>query len=293
MAQFGKSASAKRSKPSYLYSIIGVALILFLFGIVGLFFLNLRKSGDVFKEQLEINAYITPTATPKQKDSLYQYIKSLDYVKSAEYLTKEKAIEKYNAQYDTSWKKMMINNPMPESVSFFLKASHVNADSLTSFKDRLMAAYGNIISEFQDSKETVKNIGDFAKYVSIGIVLFAIIVSIIVVISIDNTIRLAMYSNRFLIKTMQMVGATRWFIARPLNIRAIVNGLIASGLAIAAVLGSIVLLEKIIPGMNALRDGKSIIAVVVGILLLGVSITVISTNRSILKYLKMKLDDLY
>ena len=293
MAQFGKSASAKRSKPSYLYSIIGVALILFLFGIVGLFFLNLRKSGDVFKEQLEINAYITPTATPKQKDSLYQYIKALPYVKSAEYLTKEKAIEKYNAQYDTSWKKMMINNPMPESVSFFLMASHVNADSLTSFKDRLFAQYGSIISEFQDSKETVKNIGDFAKYVSIGIVLFAVIISIIVVISIDNTIRLAMYSNRFLIKTMQMVGATRWFIARPLNVRAIVNGLIASGLAIAAVLGSIVLLEKIIPGMNSLRDGKSIFAVVIGILLLGVSITVISTNRSILKYLKMKLDDLY
>ncbi len=293
MAQFGKSASAKRSKPSYLYSIIGVALILFLFGIVGLFFLNLRKSGEVFKEQLQINAYLTPSATAKQKDSLFQYVQSLPYVKSAEYITKEKAIAKYNAENDTAWKKMMINNPMPESVSFYLKASHVNNDSLAVLHNNLMSGYGNIISEFQDSQETVRNVGDFAKYVSLGILIFAIIVSIIVVISIDNTIRLAMYSNRFLIKTMQMVGATRWFISKPLNIRAIINGLVAAGLAIAAILGSILLLEKIIPGMSSLRDGASMLIVVACILILGVSITVISTNRSILKYLKMKLDDLY
>ncbi len=293
MAQFGKSASAKRSKPSYFYSIVGVALILFLFGILGLFFLNLRKSGDVFKEQLVISAYITPTAKPTQKDSLFQYVKSLPYVKKAEYITKQKAIEKYNAQNDTAWKKMMIDNPMPESVDFYLKAQYVNRDSLTSMTNQLKAAYGDIITDIQDSKDTVSSIGSFAKYVSVGIIIFAIIVSVIVVVSIDNTIRLAMYSNRFLIKTMQMVGATRWFIARPLNIRAIINGLIASGMAIAAVLGSLVLLEKVIPEMSSLRDGKSILFVVIGILVLGVSITLISTNRSILKYLKMKLDDLY
>lgn len=293
MAQFGKSASAKRSKPSYFYSIVGVALILFLFGILGLFFLNLRKSGDVFKEQLVISAYITPTAKPTQKDSLFQYVKNLPYVKKAEFITKQKAIEKYNAQNDTAWKKMMIDNPMPESVDFYLKAQYVNRDSLTSMTNQLKAAYGDIITDIQDSKDTVSSIGSFAKYVSIGIIIFAIIVSVIVVVSIDNTIRLAMYSNRFLIKTMQMVGATRWFIARPLNIRAIINGLIASGMAIAAVLGSLLLLEKVIPEMSSLRDGKSILFVVIGILVLGVSITLISTNRSILKYLKMKLDDLY
>lgn len=293
MAQFGKSASAKRSKPSYLYSIIGVALILFLFGIVGLFFLNLRKSGDVFKEQLQINAYLYRSATPKQKDSLFQYVQSLPYVKSAKFITKEQAIQEYNAENDTAWKKMMIENPMPESVSFFLRADHVNKDSLNTLRDTLMASYGSIIMDFQDSKETVQTIGDFAKYVSLGILIFAIITSIIVVISIDNTIRLAMYSNRFLIKTMQMVGATRWFISKPLNMRAIVNGLIAAGLAIVAILGSILLLEKLIPGMSSLRDGASMLIVIAGILILGVSITVISTNRSILKYLKMKLDDLY
>jgi len=293
MAQFGKSASAKRSKPSYIYSIIGVALILFLFGILGLFFLNLRKSGDVFKEQLEINAYLTPSATPKQKDSLFNYIKSLPYVKNAEFITKEKAIEIYNAKNDSNWRKLIFSNPLPESVSFYLKASHVNRDSLAAMSQALMASHGDIIAEIQDSKDTVKKIGSFAKYVSISILIFAIIISVIVVISIDNTIRLAMYSNRFLIKTMQMVGATRWFIARPLNIRAMINGLIASGLAIAAVLGSLILLEKVVPEMSSLRDGTSISFVIIGILVLGVSITLISTNRSILKYLKVKLDDLY
>ena len=131
------------------------------------------------------------------------------------------------------------------------------------------------------------------KTAAIWILIIAIILSILVIISIDNTIRLAMYSNRFLIKTMQMVGATRSFIARPLNMRAIINGLIAAGVAIVLMLGFVGLAEKFVPYFKVLHDTSSMLLLFLLMIVLGLVISLFSTYRSVLKYLKMKLDDLY
>ena len=293
MAQFGKSASSKRSKPSYGYAIIGVALVLFLFGIVGWLFLNLKKSGEMFRENIQVHAWLMPSAGKKQIDSLQKYIASLPYVKTAEFVSKEKAIQKWNAENDSSWKKFITNNPLPESIDFYVKADYMDKDSLSILSNYLESNFTGVMSEFQYPKETVGYVSSYTKYIAAGILVFAIILSIIVIVSIDNTIRLAMYSNRFLIKTMQMVGATRGFIAKPLNIRAIINGLIASILAIVAVFGFILLVENFIPWLRSLRDTTNMILIVSGILVLGITISWFSTHRSVLKYLQMKLDDLY
>lgn len=293
MAQFGKSASSKRSKPSYGYAIIGVALVLFLFGIVGWLFLNLKKSGEMFRENIQVHAWLMPSAGKKQVDSLQNYIASLPYVKSAEFVSKEKAIEKWNTENDTTWKKFITNNPLPESIDFYVKADYMDKDSLAILSRYLESNFSGIMSEFQYPKETVGYVSSYTKYIAAGILVFAIILSIIVIVSIDNTIRLAMYSNRFLIKTMQMVGATRGFIAKPLNIRAIINGLLAAIIAIIAVIGFILLVENFIPWLRLLRDAKNMVLISSGILVLGITISLISTHRSVLKYLQMKLDDLY
>jgi len=293
MAQYGKSLSAKRSKPSYAYAIIGVALVLFLFGIVAWFFLNLKKSGELFRENIQVHAYIAPNATKKQIDSLQNYIAAVPYIKSAEYVTKEKAKEKYNAENDSSWTKFLTNNPLPESVDFYVKANYMNKDTMAVLQAELESNFAGIMSEFQFPEGTVNGISSYTKYITIFVVLFAILLSIVVIISIDNTIRLAMYSNRFIIKTMQMVGATRGFIARPLNIRAIINGLIASLIAIVAVMGFILLAENFIPWIKQLRDATNFALIIGGILILGIIISLASTHRSVLKYLRIKLDDLY
>jgi cell division transport system permease protein len=293
MSQFGRSASARRSKPSYAYAIIGVALVLFLFGIVGWLFLNLKKSGEMFRENIQIHAWIAPSANKKQIDTLHQYIQQIPYAKGVEYITKEKALQKWNAENDSSWRKFLNNNPLPESIDFYVKADYMNADSLGNLKTDLEGRFPGVMNEFQYPNETVGTVSSYTKYIAAGILVFAILLSLIVMVSIDNTIRLAMYSNRFLIKTMQMVGATRGFITRPMNIRAVVNGLIASGIAILAVFGFIFMAEKFVPWLTLLRDGNNMLLICLGILLLGVSISVFSTNRSVTKYLKMKLDDLY
>ena len=292
MAQFGK-ASAKRGKPSYIYAIIGVALVLFLFGIVGWIFLNIRKTGEYFKESIQVHAWIGRTANKKQIDTVKNYITSLPYAKNVEYVTREKAVEKWNAVNDTTWKKFLDNNPLPESIDFFVKADYMQKDSLTSLGNYLENNFNGAISEFQYPTETVAYVSNFVRTAAIWVLVIAIILSILVIISIDNTIRLAMYSNRFLIKTMQMVGATRWFIAKPLDMRALINGLIASGIAIALMIGFVAIAEKSVPYFKILHDNSNMFLLFFGIIILGLFMTLFSTHRSVLKYLKMKLDDLY
>jgi cell division transport system permease protein len=292
MAQFGK-ASSKRGKPTYAYAIIGVSLVLFLFGIVGWFFLNLRKTGDYVKENIQVHAWLNPNAPKKHIDSLTTYLKALPYTKNVEYVTKEIAIAKWNADNDTTWKRFLDENPLPESIDFYVQANYVQKDSLDALSIDMLSRFPGLIKEFQFPTETISQVSKFVKTAAYIFLTAAIILTILVVFSIDNTIRLAMYSNRFLIKTMQMVGATRWFIARPINIRAVINGLIASGIAIAAIWASIILIESFAPSFKVLHDNTSMILLFLVIIVLGISITLVSTHRSVIKYLRMKLDDLY
>jgi cell division transport system permease protein len=139
----------------------------------------------------------------------------------------------------------------------------------------------------------VTNLNERASKIGLIFLVVAIILCVIVIFSIDNTIRLAMFSNRFLIKTMQMVGATRGFIAKPMNIKAVVNGLISSLIAIALLFTLIGWAESQFPQLKAIRDVQLTLILFGGMIVLGVGISVFSTHRSVLKYLKMKLDDLY
>jgi cell division transport system permease protein len=292
MSQFGKGSS-KKGKTTYAYAIIGVALVLFLFGIVGWFFIDVRKTGDYLKESIQIQAFLNRDASKTEIDSLQQYIAAIPYVKSAEYVTKEMAIQRYNADNDTSWRKFIANNPLPESIDFNVKADHVQADSLNALAENVQNAFPGVISEFKFPTVAVDKVSKYVKAGALVFLIIAVILTMLVIISIDNTIRLAMYSNRFLIKTMQMVGATRWFIAKPIDIRAIVNGLISALLAIIAVYSTVLVVEYFVPDFKTLHDTKSMAVLFMGIIVLGIIISVFSTHRAVLKYLRMKLDDLY
>jgi cell division transport system permease protein len=156
-----------------------------------------------------------------------------------------------------------------------------------------MAAYGSQITDLQYPQTLVTSLNERAAKIGLIFLVVAILLCLIVIFSIDNTIRLAMFSNRFLIKTMQMVGATQSFIARPLNIKAVVNGLVSSGIAIALLFTLIGWAESQFPQLKAIRNINHTLLLFGGLILLGVGISVFSTHRSVLKYLKMKLDELY
>jgi cell division transport system permease protein len=292
MAQFGKGSS-KKGKPNYITAIIGVALVLFLFGIIGWILINLRKTGDYIKEQVQVQAFINRDASKKVIDSAKQYIASLPYIKSVEYVSRDVAIKRYEAEHDSLWKTIIDANPLPESFEYFVKANYVQIDTLHKISAQIQELYPGLISGFKFPEEIVSKVGNLARNILIGFIIAALILTILVIFSIDSTIRLAMYSNRFLIKTMQMVGATRWFIAKPIDIRAIINGLIAALVAIGLLIAFIFLVESFRPEIKILRDNGSMAILFSSMILVGVVISLLSSHRAVLKYLKLKLDDLY
>ena len=291
MAEVGKS-SLKRSKPNYIYTIVGVSLVLLIMGIMGWFFLNINSVGNKFKEDIRLSVYLR-TLNKDTIGQIQQYIASKPYSKNVIYVDKNSAKQIWNKENNEDWAKILEVNPLPESIDFYAKAEYVNKDSLLKIVDELMGAYGNQITDLQYPQTLVNNLNERASKIGLIFLVVAISLSLIVIFSIDNTIRLAMFSNRFLIKTMQMVGATQSFIARPLNIRALINGLISSGIAIILLFLLIGWAESQFPQLKAISNFSHTLILFGGLIILGVGISVFSTHKSVLKYLKMKLDELY
>lgn len=290
MAQFGKGY-AKRSTPSYFMAILGVSLVLFLLGLLGWIVINANKLGQYFQENVEVRVYVRENVSAKDSAALVQYISSQPYTKSYEYVTKDIAKKKYLDDGNKDWGAVLDKNPLPASVNFKIRSTYATTDSLTKIQDDL--ATNIAVSDVQYNKSLVSNLNNIIHKITLILLVVVIVISVLVIILIDNTIRLAMFSNRFLIKTMQMVGATRGFIAKPIDIRAVLNGAISGLVAIAGIVGVILITEKWLPEIKALRDYVLLSAMFIVIILLGIGISFFSTHRSVIKYLKMKLDDLY
>lgn len=273
-------------------AILGVALVLFILGILGWLVINTSKLETYFKGSVQVHAFIREGSPQKDIDVVKNIIKSKPYARNVEYITKEKARQTFIGDGNQDWNKVLDYNPLPASIDFYLEPEYVNKDSLKIITTEIMKNF--IISEVKYPDAVVTNLNNVVTKAGYFLLTLAGILALIVIILIDNTIKLAMFSNRFLIKTMQMVGATRWFISKPFDTKAIINGLISALLAIAAILVLIYAVENWwLPEIKALKDNMSLFLLFFALIVIGISITFISTHRSVTKYLKMKLDDLY
>ncbi|HWB24466.1 MAG TPA: permease-like cell division protein FtsX [Chitinophagaceae bacterium] len=285
--------SLRRGKVNYTYSVIGVAIVLFILGFMGWFFINvIRQGGNALKENVAVSAYLFTTNKDSIK-SIRDYIAAQPYTKSVEYIDKEKAKQIWLKDGGEDWSKILAENPLQESIDFYVKSGYVDKDSLVKISNAISSLYPGQISDVQYKKALVANINEYANKVGIICLVIAIVLCIIVIISIDNTIRLAMFSNRFLIKTMQMVGATRGFIARPMDKRALLNGLVSALIAILLLFAFIQWAENVVPELKAIHNTQLTLFLFAGMIVIGVTMSLFSTHRSVMKYLRMKLDDLY
>ena len=252
MAQTRKG-SAKRSAPSYIMAIVGVSLVLFLLGILGWIIINANKLGQYFKENIAMNVYIRENVSPRDSACPGSSISSTKpYVKDYEYVTKDLAKQKYLQDGNKDWGALLDRNPLPASIDFRITKEYASIDSLSKIKNDLLQNIA--VSDVQYPQSLVTNLNNIINKISIILLSVIVIISILVIFLIDNTIRLAMFSNRFLIKTMQMVGATRWFISRPMDLRAFINGLISGLLAVGGLIAVIIFAENQLPYLKALRD---------------------------------------
>jgi cell division transport system permease protein len=290
MVKAGK-ASIKRGKPSYFMSILGVTLVLFLMGIIGLIIINGRKIITSLKESLEVQVFLKQNIKDTARERLQNYIAAQPYVKEIKYTDKETAKKEWIKTGGEDFTEFIDNSLLPPSIDFKLKADFLDSARLVDIKADI--SQFPIVDEVKYPTAVVQKMTANLRMVTIYLLIAAILISAVVIILIDNTIRLAMFSNRFLIKTMQMVGATRWYIAKPLDMRAVINGALSGIIATAIVYLLVIGLESFFDGFKALRDTQSLLLLGLVLIVLGICITVFSTHRSVLKYLRMKLDELY
>lgn len=273
-------------------SIIGVALVLFILGLLGWIVINTSKLENYFKGSVQLHAFIREGSPQRDIDSLKTGISNMPFARDVEYITKDMARQKFIGDNNEDWNKVLDFNPLPASVDFYLQPEYVNKDSLVKVLAEVKRYF--IVNEVKYPDAVVNSLNSLVKKIELILLVIALVFAVIVIILIDNTIKLAMFSHRFIIKTMQMVGATRWFIAKPFDKKAIINGLTSALLAITGILAIIYSLENWwLPELKALQDNVLLGLLMFALIIIGIGITLFSTHRSVMKYLKTKLDDLY
>jgi cell division transport system permease protein len=284
-------STGKKAKPSYIYAIIGISLVLFLLGNLGWLMINGRALSRVFKEDIQVEVILHDNTREENIQKLRAILDNQPFTRKTGVITKEEAAKKFFEEGGEEFSELLDFNPLYASITLNLHSEYVNKDSLDKIKQ--FAMQSNVVRDVAYPNTVVDNIN--SNFRKIGLILGAIslLLFIVVVILIDNTVRLAMFSNRFLIKTMQMVGATRYFISRPFDKRAILNGLISGVISVIGLWIVISFAESWFPPVRALREPGLLAILVIGMLVVGILISLLSTHRSVVKYLKMHVDDLY
>jgi cell division transport system permease protein len=292
MSEFSDK-STKRTKPNYIYSIISVALVLFLLGFFGLIILHAQRLMIVFKEKVNILAELKESSPQSDIETFQLALNNYEFVKdgSVNFISKEEAVELMQEEFGEDFLKLDLPNPFFDVITFNVKAVYLEKDSLQNIREELLSydAVNDVFYQESLTNNIGKNIRKLG-FLALGISLFFILVAVTLI---HNTIRLALYSNRFLIKNMELVGASWEFISRPYIMKAILQGVTSSLIALAA-LGLIMYwVWQDIPEIRELKDIPGYIALGVFLIAIGILINTLSTYLVVNKYLKMQVDDLY
>jgi cell division transport system permease protein len=271
--------------------VISVALVLFCLGTVGFLILNAQKVSEYVKENIGFSVYIKDDAKEVDIIKLQKLLDAKAYVKHTNYVSKEEAADELKQELGEDFVDWMGYNPLPPSIDVYLFAEYTHTDSVAWIHQDLM--HYQSVEEVDYQEDLVVLINDNVQKISLTIVGFSFLLFLIALTLINNTIRLSVYSKRFIISTMQLVGATNGFIRRPFLRNGAVLGLLSAIIAIALLTGFIYLLDQQMDGVLEFQDFTLLAILYVAVSLTGIVLNYLSTFFAVNKYLKMKIDDLY
>jgi cell division transport system permease protein len=286
-----KKITSRRFKPNHLFSIISTSLVLFMIGLLGLVFSSGNKLANQFKENLEFTVILKDNTDEKEIQQLKNDLEKKPWVKSAEYISKEEAAKIFTKETGEDFKDLLNYNPLFASINLKLYSAYTGADSVAMIEAKVLA--NKEVSEFYYERELVAVLNDNLRKVGWIIIGVSTLFLFVAITLIDSTVRLSMYANRFLIRSMQLVGATRSFVTAPFLKKSITNGLVASGVAIGLLLLLMNFAMRQIPELKALFEVQSIVLLFLGILLTGLFFSYLSTRFAVRKYLRMKIEELF
>ncbi|MDR3061077.1 MAG: permease-like cell division protein FtsX [Dysgonamonadaceae bacterium] len=289
--------SRKKITPTAFYNskitaIISISLVLFLLGLVVLLSLFANNFSTYVKENLSFDIVLNDDMSDAQIKKLQNTLHSTSYVKSVKFISKEDAASQLEKDLGQSPEELLGFNPLPAMLEVKLNSEYATTDSIAVIEKSVRSMSANI-QEVQYHKDLIRMVNENMKKIGLIILGLATLLLFISYALISNTIRLMIYSKRFLIHTMRLVGATNSFITKPFVYSNILSGIIAAFIAIGLIVWLLYYIAKDVIDFTQLIDTNSLIIVFVSVLVFGVLISVVATWLAVNKYLRMPVDDMY
>ncbi|MDD3033043.1 MAG: permease-like cell division protein FtsX [Bacteroidales bacterium] len=286
-----KGVIFRRLLHSYLSSIISISLVLLIVGVLGVLAVNASAVSSYFKENIRVSVIFDKGTPDSEAQSFLKIIEKESYVKRAEFVSKERGAEEMSKMLGEDFLEVFDVNPIPLSVDLYLKAEYLESDSLKTITAKL--------SEMPDVREVayqeslVKVINQNLEKVGVVLSIVLVLLLFISFVLINNTVRLNVYSKRFTIQTMKLVGAKRSFIRKPFLRQGIYQGMIAGVISSIMLVVALFVVKRDINQLFVIFDMKLIALVLVGVILAGITICVISTWIVVNKLLSVSADEIY
>ena len=280
----------------YISVIVGISLVLFMLGLVIGAYFGLDNLQSSSKENVEIDLFFNPSLNQADIKLIEQELKQWDEIKSVWFVSPERALEVFQDSEEQLNEIKSIfdgNSPFPPSVTFNPKSEHVSIEGLAAISAKLLAEYPNQIDEVNYDENRVNDVNlGFLRWIYIFIAI-GLLLGIIAFAMINNTIRLALYSKRFTIKTMQLVGAKPGFIRKPFLLSAIGQGFLSAIIGMGLLMGVFYGLNKYMEDITVTYDLETFGLLLGSLLGIGIFISLLSTWFALNKYLRKRIDDLY
>ena len=281
----------RRLISSYFSVVISIALVLFLLGLLGMLVLNAKTISDNFKERVVMTIYLNDSAKKVEINQLEKSLTLASYIKKIKYVSKEDAANFMKSEYGEEFLDDVGYNPLQNSIDVNLKADFVTEQRLDSISQATLNK--KFVDDVRYDKDLVSMMNSNVKRISFWVLIISTLFTLIAILLINSSIRLAVYSKRFIIKTMQMVGATKQFIRRPFIWRSVRLGIIGALIALIGMAIVLYYVNKTFPELELLANQILIVGLFVGIFLIGVLITWFSTYFATQRFLNLKTDQLY
>jgi len=283
--------SKTKLRSSYVSLVVSVSLVLFLLGILGFVLINAKELSDYFRESLSFSVMFDDSAREADIRMLQKDLDAKEYVKATEYISKDEAAVKMQEELGEDFISFLGENPLPASIDVYLLSDYTGADSVAKIENYLREY--PFVQEIYYQESLLFLINDNIRKISLFLLVISAFLFLIALTIINNTIRLSIYSKRFIIRTMQLVGATKAFIRKPFIIQSMVHGFISSLIALTLLLGLVYLIEKEFFIMFSLENTVLLALLAVALIVIGIVINIISTFFSVNKYLGISDDKLY
>ena len=276
---------------SRLTSVISIALVLFLLGLICLMGLLGNKLSVYVKENITFSIVLKDNQREADIKKMQKKLDALPFIKSTEYTSKEQAVKELEEELGENPETFLGFNPLKASIEVRLRSDYANPDSLPKI-EHYIKQYTSV-SDLLYRKDMMEMVHNNMQRIGLILLVLAAMLMAISFVLIGNTIRLLIYSKRFLIHTMKLVGATPGFIRRPFVYYNMVSGVIASLLAIGMLSGFLYYLQSELTGFIQILDMKTLLVVFVLVLILGILLSAVATIIAVNKYLRMNIDRLY